>query len=100
MSILNLYQPATRHALVVLLALLEDENVARDRPALCYLWKWDGAFGGEVEVVGCAQGEVGHEFEVAHGVGAQLEVADGDAVGGLAAERREVEGLDGAREAG
>lgn len=100
MSILNLYQPARRNALPVLLRFFENEVAAWDGPALGYAGEGHGALGGQVEVVGGAEGEVGHEFEVADGVGAELEVCDGDAVGGGAAHGLEVEGLDGAREAG
>lgn len=42
--------------------------------------------GWESEVVGCAEGEVGEEFKVADAVGAQLEIAGWDAVGGCSAE--------------
>lgn len=72
---------------------------ARNRPALRDARERNGAFCGEVEVVGGAEGKVGHELEVARRVGAELEVAHGDAVGGGAAEGGEVERLDGAGEA-
>ncbi len=52
--------------------------------------------GRKPEIVGCAQGEVAEELEVADGVGAQLEIAGGHTVHGFAAEGAEVDGLDGA----
>lgn len=53
----------------------------------------------QVEVVRRAEGKVAEELEVADVVGAQLEIADGHAVGRLAAEGFEVGGLHGAGEA-
>ena len=52
-----------------------------------------------MQEVGCAQGEVGEDFEVAHAVGAQLEVAGWDAVGGGSFEGGEVGCLHCAGEA-
>jgi len=48
-----------------------------------------------VKVVGCAHGEIGKEFKVTDGVGAHLQVADGEAVSGLAAEGTKVDCSDG-----
>ena len=42
--------------------------------------------GRKPEIIGCAQGEVAEEFEVADGVGAQLEIAGGHTVHGFATE--------------
>lgn len=55
--------------------------------------------GRKPEIVGGAQGEVGEEFEVADAVGAELEIAGGNVVGGCSAEGTQVGGLDGAGEA-
>ena len=52
-----------------------------------------------MQVVGCSQGEVGEDFEVADAVGAELEVAGGDVVGGLAFQGGEVGCLNGSRKA-
>lgn len=52
-----------------------------------------------MQVVGGAQGEVGHELEVHDAVGADLQVADWEAVVRFAAEGAEVDGLDAARDA-
>lgn len=98
--VLDLDQSAHGDALKVLLRFLEDEGVARDGPALGDAGQGDGALGGQGEEVGGAEGEVGEEFDVAHAVGADLEVADGHAVFGDASERPEVCGLDGAGQAG
>ena len=90
MSVLDLHQPAQRDALEVLLRLLVHEVAADHCPALGDLGEGSWARGGEAEVVGCAHGEVGHELDVAHGVGAELEGRGGDAVFGLSAEGFEV----------
>lgn len=99
MSILYLNQPSTGHALPVLLRLLENKGVAGYRPSLCYLWQWYGTTGRQVEVVGRAESEIGHEFQVAHGEGAELQVGDGDAVGRCSAHGLKIEGLDASGEA-
>lgn len=54
--------------------------------------------GGESEIVGGAESKVGEEFEVADGVGAQLQVAGWDVVGCVPAQGSEVGCLDGAGE--
>ena len=69
-----------------------------DCPALGDLGEWYGALCWEVEVVGSAQGKVCEEFEVAHTVGAELEVGSGNTVYGCALEGLEVVEMDGARE--
>lgn len=98
MTVLNLNQPPQRDPLKILLVLLVDEVGFEDSPALHDLGERDGALGLEVQVEGSAHGEVGHEFEVADGEGAELEGADGVAVDwGWAAEGAEVGGLYGAR---
>ena len=81
MPVLYLNQPPQRLTLEILLRFLEDEIRARHRPAFCDARERHGAGGGEVQEVGCAQGEVGEDFEVADAVGAELEVAGWDAVG-------------------
>ena len=48
-----------------------------------------------MKVVGCAHGKIGKEFEVADGVGSHLQVTDGEAVGGLAAQWTQVDCGDG-----
>ena len=98
--VLNLDQPAQGDAPEVLLRLLEDEDVTRDGPALGHAWEWDGALGWQGEVVCRAEGEVGEELEVADAVGADLQVADGHAVGWCAAERAQVCCLDVAGKTG
>lgn len=50
-----------------------------------------------MQVVSGAQGEVGHEFEVHNAVGADLQIADREAVLCFAAEGAEIDGLDAAR---
>lgn len=95
MSILDLNQPAKRNPLVILLRLLVREITAGNRPALNLPGERDGAGGGESEVVGGTEGDVSLHFEIADRVGADLEVADGEAVGCLTAEGLVVDGLDG-----
>ena len=75
-----------------------DEVGPRHSPALSDSRKWYGSLGREVEVVGSAQGKVCEEFEVAHTVGAELEVGSGNTVYGCALEGLEVVEMDGARE--
>ena len=94
MSVLDLYEPAQRHALEIFLGLFEDEVGAGDGPALGDAWEGNGAPRAETHVVGGTHGEVGEEEEVTDRVGAELEVADRDAVRGFAAEGPEAEGLD------
>lgn len=98
-AVLDLDEPAARDALEVLLRLLEDEVAAGHGPALGEAREWDGAPGGQAQVVGGAEGEVGEELDVAGGVGAELEGGGGEAVGWGAFEGAEVEGLEGAGEA-
>lgn len=86
LSIPNLNQSPHRPPLEVLLTLLVDETASRNRPALYNTRERNGTVSGESEVVGCAEGKVGEEFEVADAVGTQLEVAGWDAVGGCSAE--------------
>jgi len=76
-----------------------DEVPIRYRPPLCNPRQGYRPVCWEVQVVSGAQAEVGEEFEVPHGVGAQLEVAGGNAVSGVSTQRAEVGGLDGAGEA-
>ena len=75
MSIFNLDQAPQRLPLKVLHALLEDEDAARDRPSFDELGQGHGSRGCEVEIVGRSQSEVGEDLQVAHAVGAELEVA-------------------------
>lgn len=67
-------------ALEVLLRFLVHEVAAGHRPALCDSGERHGPFGGEVQVVGCAQREVGEELQIFDAVGAELEVGAWDAV--------------------
>ena len=69
-SVLDLDQPPHGDALKVLLRLFENEVGAWDCPAFGYAGEGDGAPGAETHVVGCADGEVGEEEEVADVVGA------------------------------
>ena len=89
-TILDLNQTAEGDPLKVLLALLVDKVTADDGPALSDAGKRHGARDGEVEVVRSAEGKIGKELEVLNTVGAQLEIADGQAVFGLAAKGTEV----------
>jgi hypothetical protein len=59
-------------------------------PALGDLGERHGAPCRKIEVVGSTESKVGEEFEVAHTVGAELEVGGGDTVGWCALERLEV----------
>lgn len=93
-SILHLHQSAHRDPLEILLTLLEDEVGARDGPALCYAREGDGTPAGQTHVVCGAHGEVGVQKEGPDRVAAQLEVGDGDAVGGGTAKGTQVDGLD------
>ena len=93
-AVLDLNQPAQRDALKVLLALLVHEVRPRHRPALDDFGERGRSGGGQFEVVGGAHGEVGHEFDVANRVGAQLQVAGRHAVLGPPAERCQVGGCD------
>lgn len=92
---MDLYQPSQCLALEVLLAFLEDEVCPRHRPALRNLGQRHWPLGGEFEIICGAHGEVGEEFEVAHRVGAELEIADGQAVRGFAPKWPHVDGEDG-----
>lgn len=67
-------------ALKVLLRLLEDEVCARHGPSLGDTGQGNGTSRGEAHVVCGADGKVGEEEQVADAIGAQLEIADGDAV--------------------
>jgi hypothetical protein len=67
-------------------------------PALGDLGERHGAPCRKIEVVGGAESEVGKEFEVAHTVGAELEVGGGHAVGRCALEGLEVVEVNGTRE--
>jgi hypothetical protein len=96
---LNLNQSPQCDTLKVLLTLLVYEVGSGNGPALGDLWERHGAPCRQVEVVGGAEGEVGEEFEVAHTVGAELEVGGGDTVGWCALEGLEVVEVDGTREA-
>lgn len=75
------------------------ETSSGDGPALDDAREGDGAVGGQTEIVGGAEGEVGEELEVADAVGSQLEIAGWDAVGGCSTEGAEVGCLNGAGEA-
>jgi hypothetical protein len=97
-TILNLNQSPQCDTLKVLLTLLVYKVGSRNGPALGDLGERHGAPCREVEVVGGAEGEVGKEFQVAHTVGAELEVGGGDTVGRCALEGLEVVEVDGARE--
>lgn len=66
------------------------------RPSLDDSRQGDRTRGGEVEIVSGTHGKVAEELEIADVVGAELEIADGETVGGCAFEGTEVEGLDGA----
>jgi hypothetical protein len=94
MSVLDLNQAPHGDALEVLLGLFENEVGARDRPSFGYAGEGHRAAAWQAHVVGCAHSEVGVQEERADGVGAELKVADGDAVGGCAAEGAEGDGLD------
>lgn len=99
MSVLDLNKSSAGYTLEVLLTLLVHEIASGDCPSLCDFRKRHGALCREVQVVGCAQTEVGEDLEVAHAVRAQLEVGNGDSVGWCALEGREESGLDGFGEA-
>jgi hypothetical protein len=94
MAVLDLDESSHGDTFEVLLRLLEDEVGAWYGPALCYARERDRASGAQTHVVRRADGEVGKEKEITNGVGAELEVADRDAVDGGATERAEVDGLD------
>ena len=96
-AVLDLHQPSQRDALKILLALLVHEVRPRHRPALDDLGERGRSGGGQLEVVGGAHGEVGHELDVTDRVGAQLQVAGRHAVLGPPAERCQVGGCDIAR---
>ncbi len=76
-----------------------NERSSRDRPSLYDSRKRDRAVSREPEVVSSAKSEIGEEFEVANRVGAQLEIAGWNAVGGFSAEGTQVGGLYGTGEA-
>jgi hypothetical protein len=96
-TILYLHQTPARDALKVLLALLVHEIRPRHRPALDDLGQRHRSRGWQAEVVGGAHGEVSHEFDVADGVGTELEVAGWYAIFCSSAERRQICGGNVAR---
>lgn len=99
MPIEHVYLPPQGDPLEILLALLEDEVRPRHCPALDDLRQVFGAFGGEAEEVGGAEGKVSEDLEVADAVAAELELGGGEkpiALAGGSFERVEVGGLDGA----
>ena len=98
MPVLDLDQPAHRDPLKVLLRLLEDEGRAWHGEALDDARQRHGALRRQRQIVRRAHGKVGHVLEIAHRVGAQLQIADGDLVFGNAPQRPEKDGLDGARQ--
>lgn len=95
----NLNKSPQSLPLEILLALLMNKTASRHRPPFHNSGKRNRAVGGEPEVVGGAKGEVGEELEVADTVGAQLEIAGWNTVGGCSAQGTQVGGLDGAGEA-
>lgn len=97
--VLDLDQPLMRYTLIVLHGLLMDERTLGDSPALDFLGKRGRSGCGEIAVVGGAQSEIAHEFEIADAVRAELEVAHGKAMGRLTAKGLVVEGLEGEGEA-
>lgn len=96
----DLNQPSHGNPLKVLLALLVHERRLDDRPPLHLARQRHGAERRQAEVVGRAQREVAEELQVARRVRAQLQVARGHAVLGVAAEGLQVEGFEGAGQAG
>ena len=93
-AVLDLDEAAHGDALEVLLRLLEDEVGPGDGPALGDAGQGDGPPRAQPHVIGGAHGEVGEQQQVLDRVGAQLQVAHGHAVLGLAAERAHVDGAD------
>jgi hypothetical protein len=93
MAVLDLYEAPHGNALEILLRFLENEVGARNRPALGYAGERHGALARQAHVVGSAYSEVGVQEEGAYRVGAQLDVADRNAIGGSAAKGAEGDGL-------
>jgi hypothetical protein len=93
-TVLDLNESSHCYTFEVFLRLLEDKVGAWYGPTLRYTRERDRASGTQTHVVRCADGEVGKEKEVTDRVRAELEVADGDAVDGGAAEWTEVDSLD------
>lgn len=96
-TVLDLDESAESDALKILLALFVNKVASRDGPAFDDARKGNGARDGEVEVVSCANGEIGKEFYIVDTVGSQLEVTDGEAIFRFPPEWSEVDGLHASR---
>ena len=80
MAIHYCYEASVCNALEILLRLFVDEVAAQGSPTLCFPGQGHGAGGGQFEIEGSTEAEVGEELEVADAVGAELQGGDGQAV--------------------
>lgn len=74
-AIFNLNKSTESDPFEVFLTLFVNEVTSRDRPAFDNAGERNGAGNREIEIVGCADGEIGKKFNVVNTVGAQLKVA-------------------------
>ena len=76
-AIFDLDESAESYPFKIFLALFVNEVASRDRPAFDNAGEGDGTGNRKIEIVGCANCEIGKKFDVLNTVGPQLEVAHG-----------------------
>lgn len=97
MAILYLYKSAEGDPFKILFAFCMDEITTGNCPPFDNPRKRDWPGGGEVEIIGCTEGKVGEELDVADAVRSELKVTHWEAVLRLSSQRLQINGLDTSR---
>lgn len=87
MTIFYLYKPPERDPFKILLAFCMDEVTTGHRPPFDETGERHWPRRGEVKIIGCAEGEVCEELDVADVVRSKLKVAHREAVLRLSSQR-------------